>query len=229
MDVVSLPRCQGHTRTRQHHHPRSRAPPAQSSHHLAVPDSLQGHSPRHLQFLSSPRLHLGMPWELRNREVYPRPPSPQLEDAGASLEGGLSRSQSQLPSNKPGRLLDRPARPQPGWGSLGSAGTKAARGPLVTKAQLLLRSALVSRGLQTDGGLGHERPAGIRAAHEPWGPVVLHGELSVMLSWSGDVFNSHPGKRLQPRSSPVESQGRLHAPWGCSGYKATLSTLSGWC
>ena len=47
VDVVSLPRCQGHTRTRQHHHPRSRAPPAQSSHHLAVPDSFQGHSPRH--------------------------------------------------------------------------------------------------------------------------------------------------------------------------------------
>ena len=47
VDVVSLPRCQGHTQTRQHHHPHSRAPPAQSSHHLAVPDSLQGHSPRH--------------------------------------------------------------------------------------------------------------------------------------------------------------------------------------
>ena len=76
---------------------------------------------------------------------------------------------------------------------------------------------------------GHERPAGIRAALEPWGPAVLQGELSVMPSWSGGVFNSHPRKRLQPRSAPVESQGRLHAPWGCSGYKATLGTLSPRC
>ena len=143
--VVSLPRCQGHTQTRQHHHPCSRAPPAQSSHHLVVPDSLQGHSPRHLQFLSSPtRLHLGTPWELRNWEVYPSPPSPQLEDARASLEGGVSRSQSQLRSNKSGRLLDRPTRLPPRWGSPGAAGTQAARGPLVTRAQLLPRSAVVS-------------------------------------------------------------------------------------
>ena len=229
VDVVSLPRCQGHTQTRQHHHPCSRAPPAQSSHHLAVPDSLQGHSPRHLQFLSSPtRLHLGTPWELRNWEVYPSPPSPQLEDARASLEGGVSRSQSQLRSNKSG-LLDRPARLPPRWGSPGAAGTQAARGPLVTRAQLLRRSALICRGLQTDGGRGHERPAGIRAAREPWGPAVLQGELSVIPSWLGGVFNSHPGKRLQPRSAPVESQGRLHALWGCSGYKVTLSMLSRRC
>ena len=65
--VVSLPRCQGHAQTRQHHHPRSRAPPAQSSHHLAVPDSLQGHSSRHL--------HIGVvlvcPWEeISSRSSY---------------------------------------------------------------------------------------------------------------------------------------------------------------
>ena len=73
----------------------------------------------------------------------------------------MSRSQSQLPSNKPGCLPDRPARPPPGWGSPGAAGTQAAHGPLVTRAQLLPRSAVVSRGLQTDGGRGDERPAGI--------------------------------------------------------------------
>ena len=161
------------------------------------------------------------PWELRNREVswsLAKPPA----GGRTSLTGGRAVPLPESASVQQARL-------PPGWGSQGSAGTQAARGPLVMRAQLLSRSALVSRGLQTDGGRGHERPAGIRAAHEPWGPVVLQGELSVMPSWSGDVFNSHPGKRLQPRSSPVESQGRLHAPWGCSGYKATLSTLSGWC
>ena len=143
--VVSLPRCQGHAQTRQHHHPRSRAPPAQSSHHLAVPDSLQGHSSRHLQLLSSRTRLRGVPWGCPwYQEVYPSCPSPQLEDARASLEGGVSRSQSQLPSNKPSRLPGRPARPPPGWGFPGAAGTQAAPGPLETRAQLLPRSALVS-------------------------------------------------------------------------------------
>ena len=155
---MSLPGCQGHTQTPAP----PRTPQGSACSVLSsprVPDGLQGRSPRRLQRLGSrTRLHLGTPWEPRSPEVYRSPAKPPAKDERASLGGGVFHFQSQPPSNKPGRLTDRPARPLPRWGSLGTAGTQAARGPLVTRAQLLPRSALVSRGLQTERGRRGREP-----------------------------------------------------------------------
>lgn len=87
VDVVSLPRCQDHTQT-------PASPSTQQGSACSVlssprvPDSLQGHSPGHLQCLSSrTRLHLGTPWELRNPEVYWSPAKPPA-GGSRSLTGG---------------------------------------------------------------------------------------------------------------------------------------------
>lgn len=150
VDVVSLPRCQGHTQT-------PASPSTQQGSACSVlssprvPDSLQGHSPRHLQCLSS-RTSPG-------------------DALGTEEPGGLPESR-QAPSwrtHEPhwregcsaSRVSFRPTSQaaSPTWGSPGAAGTQAAGGALVTRAQLLPRSALVSRGLQTD----RKRTAGTRA------------------------------------------------------------------
>lgn len=122
VDVVSLPRCQGHTQT-------PASPSTQQGSACSVlssprvPDSLQGHSPGHLQFLSSrTRLHLGTPWELRNPEVYRSPAKPPA-GGRTSLTGREGCSASRV-SFRPTSQAASPTR-----GSRGQQGPRQRVGP----------------------------------------------------------------------------------------------------